>query len=117
MLRLSWKGSSFLFGGDLYTSAERALAEKYGERLQSDVFKVGHHGAATSSSKPYREAIAPKIAVMINNRIDDIGIYNRYGKKNIDTYHTLLDGSVKISTAGDGVYEVLTQQDRATDFL
>ena len=81
------------------------------------MFKVGHHGAATSSSKAYREAIAPKIAVMINNRIDDIGIYNRYGKKNIDTYHTLLDGSVKISTAGDGVYEVLTQQDRATDFL
>ena len=117
VLRLSWKGSSFLFGGDLYTSAERALAEKYGERLQSDVFKVGHHGAATSSSKAYREAIAPKIAVMINNRIDDIGIYNRYGKKNIDTYHTLLDGSVKISTAGDGEYEVLTQQDRATDFL
>ena len=117
VLRLSWKGSSFLFGGDLYASAERALAEKYGDRLQSDVFKVGHHGAATSSSKPYREAIAPKIAVMINNRIDDIGIYQRYSKKSIDTYHTLLDGSVKISTVGDGVYEVLTQQDRATDFL
>lgn len=117
VLRLSFKGSSFLFGGDLYASAERALAQKYGGKLQSDVFKVGHHGAATSSTKSYRDAIAPKIAVMINNRIDDIGIYNRYGKKNIDTYHTLLDGSVKISTAGDSVYEVLTQQDRATDFL
>lgn len=117
VLRLSWKGSSFLFGGDLYASAERALAEKYGEKLQSDVFKVGHHGGITSSSKPYRESISPKIAVMINNRIDDIGIYQRYSKKNIDIYHTFLDGSVKISTAGDSVYEVLTQQDRATDFL
>ena len=117
LLRLSWKDTSFIFGGDLYVSAERALAEKYGERLQSDVFKVGHHGSITSSSKPYREAIAPKIAVIINNRIDDIGVYQRYSKKDIDTYHTFLDGSVRVSSPGDGTYEVLTQQDRATDFL
>ena len=117
LLRFVYGQSSMLFGGDLYTTMERQLAETYGERLQSDVFKVGHHGAATSSSKPYREAISPQIAVMISHTLSDLGIYQKYRKMGTDVYITYFDGNVRVSTAGDGTYDVLTEKDRATDFL
>ncbi len=117
LLRFSYKESSMLFGGDLYTTQERMIAKKYGGRLKSDVFKVGHHGAATSSSKPYREAISPKIAVMVSHTLSDLGIYQKYRKMGADTYITYFDGSVYLSTEGDGTYDVITEKDRATDFL
>ena len=117
LLRFSYKESSMLFGGDLYTTIERTIAQKYGERLQSDVFKVGHHGAATSSSKPYREAIKPKIAVMVSHTLSDLGIYQKYRKMDADTYITYFDGNISVATPGDGTYQVITEKDRATDFL
>jgi Predicted hydrolase (metallo-beta-lactamase superfamily) len=117
LMRFSYKDSSMLFGGDLYTTVERSIVEKYGERLQSDVFKVGHHGAATSSSKPYREAIAPKVAVMISHTLSDLGVYQKYRKMEVPTYITFFDGTVRVATSGDGTYDVLTEKDRATDFL
>ncbi|HML47270.1 MAG TPA: MBL fold metallo-hydrolase [Clostridia bacterium] len=108
VLRFAYGDSSMLFGGDVYATMEQ-IADKYGERLQSDVFKVGHHGAATSSSKPYREAISPKIAVMISDTLSDLGIYQKYRKMDSDVYITYFDGSVRVSTAGDGAYDVLTK--------
>ena len=117
VLRFSYGDSSMLFGGDLYTTAERMITEKYGPRLASDVFKVGHHGSVTSSSKPYREAISPQIAVMVSHTLSDLGIYQKYRKMGADTYITYFDGNISVSTTGGGTYEVITEKDRATDFL
>ncbi len=117
LIRFAYQDSSMLFGGDLYTTIERSIVEKYGQRLKSDVFKVGHHGAATSSAKPYRDAISPKIAVMMSHGLSDLGIYQKYRKAGTETYITYFDGSISVSTPGDGTYKVVTEKDRATDFL
>lgn len=117
VLRLTYGESSFLFGGDLYTSAERDLVRRHPDKLDVDVFKVGHHGDSTSSTKSYRTAISPKIAVMMHDAIADLRIYRKYKEEGADTYITSIDGCVLVSTVGDGEYTVLTQYDRASNFL
>jgi competence protein ComEC len=116
-MKITYGESSFLFGGDLYTSGEKDVVERYGDRLHVDVFKVGHHGDSTSSSKSYRTAISAKIAVMMHDAIADLNVYRKYKREGADTYITSIDGCVLVSTAGNGEYTVITQYDRMNDFL
>jgi competence protein ComEC len=117
VLKLTYEKSTFLFGGDLYTSGEDEVVARYGARLDSDVFKVGHHGANTSSGRSYRNAISPKIAVMMHDAIADLNVYRKFKREGAATYITSIDGCVLVSTTGDGQYRVLTQYDRKNDFL
>ena len=66
ILRLTYKGFSFLFSGDLNDEAERALtlAHNRGDvNLQAEVFKVPHHGSADFSGA-FLQAVAPVISVV-----------------------------------------------------
>lgn len=117
VMKLTFKDSTFLFGGDLYTSGEKEVLARYGERLQADVFKVGHHGDSTSSSKGWRNAISAKVAVMMHDAIADLNVYRKYRREGTDTYITSIDGCVLVYTEGDGEYNVITQYDRVSSFL
>lgn len=112
LLKLTYGDSTMLFGGDLYTSAERELVERYGDKLQADVLKVNHHGAATSSTKRFRDAVQPKVAVMMSDGIEDLRIYQSFQKLGAQTLVTSVDGAVLVATEGDGQYIVLNQYDR-----
>ena len=117
LMKLTYGDSSFLFTGDLYTNSEREIAATYGERLRSGVLKVPHHGAGTSSSRPFRDAVGAEVAVMMSDAIEELRIYRNYANAGTDTYITSIDGSVLVSTVGDGSYTVISQFDRVGDFL
>lgn len=117
LMKLTYGESSFLFAGDLYTAAEREIAGAYGDKLKSGVLKVPHHGAGTSSSRPFRDAISPEVAVMMHDAIDELRIIRNYVNGGAATYITSVDGSVLVSTPGDGEYLVLSQFDRTNDLL
>jgi competence protein ComEC len=117
LMKLTYGDSSFLFAGDLYTAAERELAARYGERLKSGVLKVPHHGAGTSSSKPFRENVGAQVAVMMSDAIEELRIYRNYSNAGTATYITSIDGAVLVSTTGDGEYEVISQFDRINGLL
>lgn len=117
LMKLTYGESTYLFGGDLYTDGERTAVERHGDKLQADVFKIGHHGDNTSSSKRFREAISAKVGVMMHDAIADLKVYQKFRREGTDTFITSIDGSVLVSTAGDGEYTVLTQHDRTTSFL
>jgi len=53
---------------------------------------------------------------MTNYTIEDLDVAKRIAQKG-KLYHTEADGSVKISTAGDGAYETLTEKDRGITLL
>ena len=86
----------FLFMGDAGVEVEEDLIEKY--NLQDiDVFKVGHHGYKTSSSKEFIDEINPKYSMI------SVGKNNRYGHPNKEVlnnlnnskiYRTVQDGSI-----------------------
>ncbi len=117
VLKLTYGDSTFLFGGDIYTATERELVARYGDRLQADILKVNHHGANTSSTKRFRDAVQPKVAVMMNDGIADLRIYQSFQRMGAQTFVTSIDGAVLVSTEGDGEYFVMSQYDRATSFL
>ncbi|MDD3399617.1 MAG: MBL fold metallo-hydrolase, partial [Candidatus Pacebacteria bacterium] len=61
--RLVFGETSFLFTGDIYQSAERALL-KEGVELDSSVLKVAHHGSKTSSGEEFIDSVSPDMAVI-----------------------------------------------------
>ena len=66
ILRMTYKGFSFLFSGDLNDESERALTRAHNRgdlNLQAEVFKVPHHGSADFSGA-FLQAVSPMISVV-----------------------------------------------------
>ncbi|WP_177214481.1 ComEC/Rec2 family competence protein [Anaeromicropila populeti] len=55
--------NSFLFTGDAEFQSESEMIQK-GYELKSDVLKVGHHSALTSSSDAFIQAVDPSISII-----------------------------------------------------
>jgi len=87
---LRYKGHRFLFTGDLEARQERLLVERYGDGLDVDVLKVGHHGSSTSSTMPLLQAASPELAVI------QVGRRNRYKHPNAQVLKRLKDFGLSI---------------------
>lgn len=86
-----------LLTGDASAAVEEALVARYGDRLQSDVYKTGHHGSRTSSSDALLDAVRPTLAVI------SCGRRNRYGHPAPETLARLRDDGIPIArTDEDG---------------
>ncbi len=72
VLKAEFEGVAFLFAGDIMQPAERELAGMAGEKLQSTVLFVPHHGSRSSSSALFLHRVAPVQAVI------SVGWRNRY---------------------------------------
>jgi competence protein ComEC len=55
---------SALFLGDVSTEVEAALLRRYGDRLDVDLIKVGHHGSRTSTSAELLRHSTPVVALL-----------------------------------------------------
>lgn len=67
---------SMLFTGDIETDAETEIVKEFGDRLEADILKVGHHGSKTSSTSSFLEKVKPKIALI------GVGKNNTFGHPN-----------------------------------
>ena len=105
VVKLTFKGVSFLFTGDIHEEAENILVE-FGDRLKSTVLKVPHHGSSTSSTKGFLARVQPSYAVF------SVGYKNRFGfpKKEVveryrdlgcKIYQTDRDGAIAMVTDGE----------------
>ena len=63
VLRIEYKGKSFLFMGDARWGEESLLMTAYKGYLDADFLKVGHH-ALNSTSTAFLKAVTPDIAVI-----------------------------------------------------
>lgn len=114
-MRMTYGESSFWFAGDTYVRGELAIVEKYGDAIQSDVIKMNHHGYDTSNHKDYAAALAPKVAVSMHESMTSRTVALRHYVLGAVTLYTCMDGTVCVSTTGDGTYEVQTQLIRDND--
>jgi competence protein ComEC len=73
VVRVSSGGTSFLFPGDLEAAGEQQLISRSGSKLRSDVLLAPHHGSRSSSSKPFLEAVAPKVCVISSGHANPFG--------------------------------------------
>lgn len=104
VLRIQYNAISFLLTGDVETAREEILIQR-GERLESQVLKIAHHGSSSSSSVEFLEEVDPDYAVI------SVGENNSYGHpsykvlelldlKGVQYYRTDQRGAVIFTTNG-----------------
>lgn len=81
--------NSFLFTGDAEEEAEYDMLNA-GMNLQADVYKVGHHGSSSSTSREILEAITPEYAVI------SCGANNDYGHPHAETLNKLRERGIRV---------------------
>ena len=102
VLNMIYEESEFLFTGDAGEDQEERLLENYGELLDTDFLKVGHHGSRTSSYSEFLEEVTPEIAVV------SLAERNRFG-------HPHAEAIQRIQQTGTELY--FTSRDKALVFI
>ena len=116
-MRLTYGQSSFWTSGDLYIPGEQALTERYGQEIASDVVKMNHHGKDTSNGKDFVQSLSPKVAVGMFDSVGSRTVAMRYVANGAEVFYNSTDGAIRVSTAGDGVYDVQVQKIRDVAIL
>ena len=104
-LKVSAGGVSMLLAGDIEAAQEAMLLEAMPERLAATVLLAPHHGSGTSSTPPFLDAVAPKIAVFqlgYRNRYHHPKpqVEARYVERGILRLRSDVDGAVALDFAG-----------------
>jgi competence protein ComEC len=120
MLRVELGLASVLLASDVEAAGERALLDA-GVPLAATVLKVGHHGAATSSTAPFLAAVAPSVGVVSVGARNpyghpDAGALARLAAAGARVYRTDRDGAVLVETDGRTL-DVTRWSDHATERL
>lgn len=105
ILKLTYKDKSFLFTGDAEKDVEKAVVKKYGNKLKSDVLKVGHHGSNTSTCREFLKAVSPETGIISVGTGNDYGhphkeVLERLEKFDVGILRTDKLGTVVIKTDG-----------------
>lgn len=97
MVRVVFGESEFLFTGDAPEWAEERVVAAYGETLQSDVLKAGHHGSRTSTGEKLLIAANPSVVVI------SAGKDNSYGHPHPEVLERIsASGASYVSTIESG---------------
>ena len=126
VMRVIYKDSSFMNIGDLgnnkeelgRASMDEILAE-YGDEMQTDVATMGHHGnsrlqRATDSN--WLSTVNAKIWIGSMSTIEDDVEYFKYVATGALALHNGIDGTVVVTTPGDGTYDVQVEYERFTTY-
>lgn len=108
VVRLVFGENSFLFTGDASQEVELILLNKFQEKLEANVLKVGHHSSKISTAEEFVVGVAPEIAVI------SAGKDNKYGhphkevldilrKYDINILRTDQDSDIKIISDGENL--------------
>ncbi len=109
-----WGNNKMLFTGDSEIEGEQAIVDKYGIELSRlfdcDIFKAGHHGSSTSSSKDVLDAATPKYIIISCGEDNSYGhphkeamdrFKNHVKEENI--FRTDLQGDIIFTTDGEAI--------------
>lgn len=116
-MRLTYGDSSFWTSGDLYVNQEIYLVETYGDEIKSDVVKMDHHGWDTSNGRDFVQHMQATVAVGMHDSITSRTVAMRWAAAGTQTFYNCVDGAVKVSTPGDGTYDVQSQYIREIDYF
>ncbi|MBN1626307.1 MAG: DNA internalization-related competence protein ComEC/Rec2 [Deltaproteobacteria bacterium] len=108
VLRISYRGKSFIFPGDIESQGERNVVKNCGYNLDSDVLLAPHHGSKTSSTVPFLDAVTPEISVISCGKGNSFGFPHAEAIKRLkDTGSEIIgiheSGAVRISVKEDGL--------------
>ena len=82
--------NSFVMCGDAEEESEQAMVERFGNALECDVLKCGHHGSSTATSAEFLKVTDPTWAVI------SCGKDNPYGHPHAEVMAALEDDDVQV---------------------
>jgi competence protein ComEC len=94
--KLSFGEIDFMLTGDAPSGIEDYLSVTYGDTLQSEVLKLGHHGSKTSTGQLFLETVKPQYAVV------SAGADNRYGHPNGEVVERVTAAGIAIRSTIEG---------------
>lgn len=105
VLRMSYRDTSYLFMADATKNVEFNILNK---DLKSNVLKVGHHGASSSTSAQFLKKVNPQYAIISVGKLNDYNhphniTLKKLNRLNIKTYRTDLDGTIILSSDGKNI--------------
>jgi competence protein ComEC len=102
VLRLEDGADSFLLTGDIERTVERRILRN-GDELTANFLKIPHHGAKTSSTPAFLDAVHPAIAAI------SVGGATPYGHPSPDTVERIrAEGARLFRTDRDGAVTIIT---------
>lgn len=120
VLRLTYGETSFLFTGDGERETEQVLLAS-GEKLQSMVLKVGHHGSEGANSYLWLRQVDPEYAVISVGKDNSYGhpteeVLSRLRDAEIKTFRTDLQGDILFESDGKQVIVTVSRNKDADVF-
>jgi competence protein ComEC len=111
VLKVCYERTSLILPGDASLEVEDQLQRKTGSLLASDVLKVAHHGASTSSGERFLRSVGPSLAVISVGRLNKFKhpspvVLSRYQHLGIPTKRTDLEGAVILQSDGMSIHIV-----------
>lgn len=108
--QLDYGDVEVLLAGDIPLGVEQQLVQRYGDSLESEVLKLGHHGSDTSSSLELLQVVSPAMAIV------SAGLGNRYGhphdevldrveKVNAKVLETAKQGTIIFHSDGETIWQ------------
>lgn len=93
--KLTYGETCFLFTGDASRMVELYLTSKYGDYLNCDVLKVGHHGSKTSTSEEFLGFVSPDYGII------SAGQENKFGHPDQEVLDILNNFDIEILNTAD----------------
>lgn len=121
VLKVSHGSFQYLTTGDGEEAAEEYLVETYGDGLNANLFKTGHHGSDSSNSAELLAATSPQVAIISSAYDSQYGhpheeVLQRLSERSIDTYWTAVHGTIVVTSTGQR-FSVATQAAAPTEPL
>lgn len=85
VMLMTFGKTKFMFSGDAEKKRETQVLADYGNKIDADVMKAGHHGASNANNKDFVDAVTPDIVVI------SCGEGNKYGHPREDALDRLDD--------------------------
>lgn len=104
-LRAHGLGHSAMLTGDLTAAGEKEILAS-DANIRSDILKLGHHGSKTSSSAPFLDAVAPRLALISSGRKNRFRHPSKQVIERLDSLHipylnTATSGTVFVTFSAD----------------
>jgi len=113
VMKLSYGSQDVLLMADAEEDLEEYMIQTYGDQLDVEVLKMGHHGSQSSSSQEFINAVSPKDAIAscgVNNKFGHPSprVLKRFERAHADVWRTDVMGDI-LFTFTTSSYDVVTQ--------
>lgn len=109
VMKISYGETDILLSGDAPSGIENYIVNKYGNILNAEILKLGHHGSRTSTSDLFLATVSPDY-VVVSAAVDSPynhphqEVMQKIFSRDIQSFHTGVDGTITFESDGEFIW-------------